>query len=132
MSGFRKQCIAITKGGERCRGNALDDSEFCFSHSPELAERRREGCSQGGKAKANIIRLEKLMPSRLHPVYEEIEDVLFAVRKGKVDPKVVHAMAAAAKALVMLLQVAEFEERLASLEQKTQSIADDRPIRRFR
>jgi hypothetical protein len=131
MTTFREQCKAITKGGERCRGNVVDSEGFCFTHSPELMDRRREGSSRGGKHKSSIVRLEKLMPERLAPVYSKLETVLDQLHSGRLDPKIAHAMAAVARVMVSVLQVGEMEERLRTLEEKSQSIADAPPIRRL-
>jgi hypothetical protein len=131
MASFREQCRALTKDGQRCRGNVVDSEGFCFSHSPQLAEQRRKGCSQGGKHKSSIVRLEKLMPERLAPVYSRLEEVLDQLHRGCLDPKVAHAMAAVARVMVSVLQVGEMEERLRTLEEKSQSIADAPPIRRL-
>jgi hypothetical protein len=42
-------CTAIKRGGERCKGIAIEDSGFCYMHSPDHAADRRRSGSRGGK-----------------------------------------------------------------------------------
>ncbi len=43
------KCTAITRGGTRCQGVAIDSSGLCYSHHPDKAEARRRRASKGGK-----------------------------------------------------------------------------------
>ena len=43
------QCAAIKASGERCKGVAIDSSEWCYQHSPAHAQERRRNASKGGK-----------------------------------------------------------------------------------
>ena len=132
MSSFREQCRATKLDGERCRGNAVDDEGLWFVHSPQLAEQRREGAVRGGKGRTNLIRLSRMMPERLAPVYERLEEVIEQLHKGKLDPRIAHAMAAVARVMVSVVEAGELEQRLRELEEKSAAIDTDRPIRRFR
>lgn len=46
------QCKEITKGGERCKSNALMGSEYCFGHDPATAEKAFAARLLGGKNRA--------------------------------------------------------------------------------
>src|SRR5919199_2607234 len=100
MSTIREQCAATKSDGQRCRGNALEGSRYCFAHEPELKQRRLEGNAKGGKHKSSLVRLERMIPARLVPVYSRLELVLDELHEGQLDPKVAHAMAAVARAMV--------------------------------
>ena len=44
------KCTAITAGGGRCQGVAIDDSSgLCHAHHPDRAERRKQAASKGGR-----------------------------------------------------------------------------------
>jgi hypothetical protein len=116
----REQCAAVKADGERCRGTVIEGSRFCFSHDPQLKQRRIEGNVKGGRNRSSLVRMQALVPPRLMTVYETLEDALADVRKGKLDPRVAHAMAALARAMVSVLQVGEMEMRLRDLEEKAQ------------
>jgi len=42
-------CTGITRDGERCRGIAIDGSDYCYAHDPDRAEDRRRNAHKGGK-----------------------------------------------------------------------------------
>jgi len=43
------QCSGITAAGGRCKGQAIRNSQYCFSHSPDHADARKQRASKGGK-----------------------------------------------------------------------------------
>ncbi len=43
------QCSGITAAGGRCKSQAIGNSQYCFSHSPDHAEARKQRASKGGK-----------------------------------------------------------------------------------
>ncbi len=44
------RCPAIKANGERCKGDAIPGSDWCYSHDPDRAEERRRNASRGGKS----------------------------------------------------------------------------------
>ncbi len=46
------RCAAITKAGDRCRLVATHGS-YCYSHSPQTAEKRKRSARKGGRAGGN-------------------------------------------------------------------------------
>ena len=43
------KCTAITRGGERCKGIAIDNTGYCHAHHPDRATQRRRYASKGGR-----------------------------------------------------------------------------------
>lgn len=43
------KCTAITRGGERCKGVAIDSSGLCYAHHPDHAGDRARAARKGGK-----------------------------------------------------------------------------------
>ena len=43
------RCAGITAAGGRCKGQAISNREFCFSHDPDHAEARKLRASKGGR-----------------------------------------------------------------------------------
>ena len=109
-------CKARRIDGQPCCARAIIDG-YCFSHSPELAAKAREARSLGGLNKARIVRLGKLLPPRLIPVFDTLESALYEVHSGDLEPKAASAMAALASAMVKVLTSGELEERLRKLEE---------------
>ena len=42
-------CAGIKPNGERCKGDAMPGSEWCWAHDPAHAEERRRRASRGGR-----------------------------------------------------------------------------------
>ncbi len=112
-------CNSKKVNGETCGGNAGPDG-FCFAHSPALASKHAEVSKIGGRNKSNAIRAQKLMPSRLVPVFVMMEGVLADIYNGKItDYKKAQTIAQVARALVAIFTAGELEERIRALEEKT-------------
>ena len=80
---------------------------------PAAQEARRKG----GLNKARSIRLAKMMPTRLTSIYDKLEQALGEVHDGQLAPGQGQAMSALAGALIKVLTMGEFEERLRRLEE---------------
>lgn len=117
-------CRATRKDGQRCRATPTGDG-FCLAHSPALADKRRAAYARGGHNKARHVRLARLMPPRLVPVFEVLERALAEVHDGDLDPPRAQAMAAVAGALVRVLTSGELEGRLRRLEKGLQERRTD-------
>ncbi len=116
----RQLCQATKAGGQPCQAPAIKQG-YCFSHAPELAEKARQARILGGKNKAQAVRLRKLVPPRLIPVYNKLESALNEVYAGKLDPRAASAMASLAGAMVRVLTSGELEERVRSLEESSKN-----------
>ena len=46
------RCAAITRAGERCKGEATHGS-YCWNHAPEFAEARKQRARKGGARGGN-------------------------------------------------------------------------------
>jgi hypothetical protein len=92
---------------------------YCFSHSPALEKKRLEARAKGGKNSARIVRLKRLVPPRLIPIFDRLESALVEVHTGELKSKQATAMAALARAMVAVLASGEMEERVRDLEART-------------
>ena len=117
-------CRATRKDGQPCRATPTRDGR-CLAHSPALADKRRAAYARGGHNKARHVRLARLMPPRLVPVFDVLERALAEVHDGDLDPPRAQAMAAVAGALVRVLTSGELEGRLRRLEKGLQERRTD-------
>ena len=73
-------CTAITQGGSRCKGVAIDSSGYCHAHHPDRAEQRsraaRKGGQRGGRGRPQV---------ELNHLKAEVQEVIEAVRSGELD-----------------------------------------------
>jgi len=111
-------CVGKRRDGSPCQAPATI-GPYCIGHAPGLADKRQEARRQGGRNKANNIRLSKLMPLRLLPIFQRLETALAELHAGELDPRAGAAMASVAGALIRCLQAGEVEERLRRLEART-------------
>lgn len=110
-------CHATRADGQPCTTPVVSTGRYCFGHDPDLAAKRAEARRRGGANRANRVRLAKIMPVRLVPVWEQLEQALADVLAGDLDPRQAQAAATVARALVAILQAGELEERVRRLEQ---------------
>ena len=77
------KCAAITQGGDRCKGRAIDSSGYCYAHHPDHADDRRRAAHKGGKrggrgrpspATGELVRLQG-----------RFEDLAASVLSGEVE-----------------------------------------------
>lgn len=90
----------------------------CLWHDPERAQARAEARRRGGANRAGVVRLRRLVPPRLIPVFDKLEQALSEVHDGTLKPGQAVAMAALARAMVAVLQAGELEERVRRLEEQ--------------
>ena len=75
----------FVKDGVRCAAYAITDSQFCFSHTPERKEEKREACRRGGgQKKKNLPPLELKTAADLP---RAIANTIDELRKGNLSPK---------------------------------------------
>ena len=74
------RCAGIKADGGRCGGQAIRDSQWCFSHHPDYEERRRRRASKGGKRGGRGRPMAELaeVKERLRAMAEDVRD-------GKMD-----------------------------------------------
>ncbi len=111
-----KHCRATRKDGQPCAAPVLGAGDYCFAHDPRRKAERDAARQAGGAARANVRRLDRLVPHRLRPVLEQLLAALRDVRSGKLAPAQATAMAALAGAVVRVYGVAQLEQRVEELE----------------
>jgi hypothetical protein len=124
------RCGAIKPNGERCRGRAIEGSEWCWNHDPSYAEERRRNASKGGRragrgrpspATAELARLQKR--------FEDLVDEVLSGAVDRGDAAVVAQLLNGARACVVgLLKAREQEE----LEQRLEEVEAALEARRDR
>ena len=119
MSGYeqRQTCAGTKRDGSPCTVRVLLDGSYRFAHASGAEQRRRESRRRGGRGRSTSVRLGKLMPKRLIPVFSQLEDALSDVLAGELDPKRAAAAASVGRALVAVLTAGEMEARLRALEE---------------
>jgi hypothetical protein len=96
------KCLAIARSGSRCNSPTLPESPYCWMHSPDVADARREAARRGGRNRATRVRAAKQLPDAM--TAEDLTgwlSLLFtSVMAGKVEAKIGNACAAIARTLL--------------------------------
>ena len=77
------RCSGIKGDGERCKGEALEGSAWCYSHHPEHRETLRQNGSKGGRRSGRGR--HKSTVAEVNAVLAELEEVVKLVRDGKME-----------------------------------------------
>lgn len=70
-----RRCSAITRAGTRCKGAALDSSEYCYAHSKDRAEERKRNAAAGGRAR-------RRSPDEIEEIKRQVEAISSALLRG--------------------------------------------------
>ncbi len=99
------RCQALTRGGGWCKLDATRGSNYCWSHSPETADARRQRARKGGKARGT---------GELAEIKRSIRNVIEGVRDGSIERGI---GAVVFQGFNMLLKAAEVERRIKETEE---------------
>jgi len=119
MSRSGRRCRASSSSGQPCQAYAVEGSEFCYWHAPELAEKRKVARSNGGRARHGRTLGTDRTPVKL----ESLSDVVRLVERATNDLLQLETSVSRARALGYLasvatkaLEVSDLEQRIARLE----------------
>jgi hypothetical protein len=104
------KCTAITRGGGRCRGVAIDSSGLCYSHHPDYEQDRRRAARKGGKWGGRGRPTGEL--ARLAFRFEELADKVLAGEVERADGAVAGQLLNGARACVRDGLTAKEQEEL--------------------
>ena len=113
------RCTAITRGGERCKGVAIDSSGLCYAHSPNHANARKRAARKGGqrggrgRPQADLNALKDRLISLGEDVLEGRVDRQDAATAGHLWNVAIGAIRTTLKAK----EVEELEDKIERLEE---------------
>jgi hypothetical protein len=113
------KCTAITRGGERCKGIAIDSSGYCYAHHPDHEQDRRQAARKGGK-RGGRGRPQAELAGIKHRLSDLADDVLASeVDKGvaAVASQVLNVYLRAVSVELKAKEQLEITERLEALEE---------------
>jgi hypothetical protein len=113
------RCTAIKASGERCKGRAIEGSEWCWNHNPDHAdERRRHGAKGGkrggrGRPQAELANIKERLSELADDVLEEKVDR----GVGAVVSQILNVYVRAVSVELKVREQTEIIERLEALEE---------------
>ncbi len=118
------QCAGITAAGGRCKGQAIGNSQYCFSHSPDHAEARKRRASKGGKRGGRgrpQVELAEIK-ARLSALADDVLEGRADRGDAAVAAQVLNVYLRAVSVELKVVEQRELIERLEALER----VAEDR------
>ncbi len=115
------QCAGITAAGGRCKGQAIGNSQYCFSHSPDHAEARKRRASKGGKRGGRgrpQVELAEIK-ARLSALADDVLEGKADRGDAAVAAQVLNVYLRAVSVELKVVEQREFLERLEALERAT-------------
>ncbi len=115
------QCAGITAAGGRCKGQAIGNSQYCFSHSPDHAEARKRRASKGGKRGGRGRPQVELadLKGRLSALADDVLEGRADRGNVAVAAQVLNVYLRAVSVELKVVEQREFLERLEALERAT-------------
>ena len=113
------KCTAITRGGERCKGIAIDSSGYCYAHHPDHEQDRLKAARKGGKRggrgrpQAELAAIKQRLSGLADDVLEGRQDKGVAA----VASQVLNVYLRAVSVELKVREQTELIERLESLEE---------------
>jgi hypothetical protein len=109
------RCTAIKANGERCKGRAIEGSEWCWNHHPSHADEHRRHGARGGKRGGRGRPIAELASLR-----DENADIRRRLLEGELLPNVaavaVQSINTDIRAVGAAMKAREQEEILERLE----------------
>lgn len=116
-------CKAIKNNGQACQSFTVAGSEYCFSHDPDLREKRQKARRAGGKARHGRRITWSDDDLRANVSIRSVGDVLALLERATMDELSLEnshsrnrTIASLAAAALKALEVGELEQRIVALE----------------
>lgn len=107
------QCTFIKENNEQCQANAITDSDFCFSHDPNMEEAKIIATTKGGQSpKRNYNPLPPIEIAGSKDIIRLLVTTIGEVRQGEIDIRVANCVGFLAGHLIRAFEIGEVNEKL--------------------
>ena len=114
------QCRYIKRDGSSCWANAMENSEYCWFHAPEVDYERGSAQSRGGKAyKTGIYQqLPAIKLEKIDDVSQLLMDTVKQLRQGFIGPRIAATLGYLSGMILKSFETAEVDSRLKKAERE--------------
>lgn len=114
------KCKQSKPDGQQCQANAMNGSEFCYLHNPDISdEDKREAQTKGGANRA--LTLSQPLPAIPLAVPDDaillITDTIARVRAGELDIKTANCIGFLTDKLLKAFEVAKLNDKTEFIRQ---------------
>lgn len=122
-------CSATTQTGAKCSARPWKDG-LCVWHHPDKAEENRARAVRGGKGRSNRARAIKRLrgPQAMADLRDVLMEAFIETKNGKLDPRVLSALATGARAILDVSGVVTYDDQLAELRRQVAELSERRGI----
>ena len=113
------KCKATKEDDEQCNANAMNGSDFCYTHNPDIsAEEKKNAQARGGQNRALMIDnpLPEIPVAKADDVVLLLADTVNQVRTGKMNVKIANCLGTLSGQLIKALELAKYADKLDLLE----------------
>jgi len=113
------KCKATKEDDEQCNANAMNGSDFCYTHNPDIPdEEKKEAQARGGQNRALLIDnpLPEIAVAKIDDVVLLLADTVNQVRTGKMNVKIANCLGTLSGQLIKALELAKYADKLDLLE----------------
>src|SRR5437870_8873845 len=120
------ECAATTARSLPCRAPARVGSTLCYFHDPEIADRRSDAASRGGRAPRRIGDLAGFRPTLDSPekIAAIVESYIGGLASGRATASQVKAVTGAAHVLLQALEAGHVRKELDELRAAVKRIEE--------
>lgn len=113
-----KKCNFTKPDGNTCQANALKESKFCFSHDPNMRERKMAAVRKGGSSPRKAYNpLPEVRIESVKDVVTLLSVTISEVREGSVELRVANCIGYLSGHLIKAFEISNLESRLEKLEE---------------
>lgn len=119
------KCKFKKSNGRKCRANAVNGSEFCWYHSPDISEQKKRAVSsKGGKGSSQIddIELPEVTLKDVQDIPKLIIDAIQNVRKNQMEIRKGSVIGYLSNILLKAYEVADIDVRVQKIEQELEKL----------
>lgn len=109
------KCEKVKADGTQCEANAINESEFCYFHNPDITDdEKREAQSNGGKAKALTLKepLPDINLATPHDAVMLLADTIRRVRAGELDIRTANCLGFLSDKLLKAFEVSQLNDKV--------------------
>jgi len=119
-----KKCKFIKASGDRCNAYSMSNSDYCFTHNPEVAKERALAHRKAGLANrwelgegvADLGWAKSIRLKRPRDIVRFTSKVMNDLRQGKIEPRLATALFYGANVLIKAFEVSEITEKVEKIE----------------
>ncbi len=104
------RCIHKTKENLQCKAYSISGREFCFTHDPQMADRRKIAVQKGGlspKKKRSVMAINRIRMKNPEDMIILLEDTVNRVRTGSMAPQQANVVGSLVSLAIKAFEISE-------------------------